>query len=670
MADLVGFSDGLWPLALQLAVFGLTNGAIIALNAAGFTLSYAVARQINLAHGNVFALTTVVVAVLAQAAGLSAASPAWTRVAALLALIVIGAAVGAALGLLVERLAFRAFANRGSRLSPLIASVAVSYVLLGAAVRWYAFTNVPGTGHQGVNLTMLAVPDLLPRLDLGGSLVSFTLKDAAVVLVALVVSIGLIRMLGRTATGRAIRAVAEDPQAAVLCGVDPRRAQTITFAVAGGLAGLGGAIFATYYGGTAAQQGLRAGLTAITAAILGGAGSASGGLLAGLALGLFSAFSDFFLHAQWTPILVLVLLVATLALRPRGLLGQDEAEQPASPWLSPPSANLPWLPALALVLAAAYGAVDLSLGLHRLPSATMAVLLVTLALGLSLVVVQAGLLDLGYAAFFAIGGYTVALLTGSGSRVAPLLFDLARDPWGALLTAGFVAALAGLIFGLPAIRARGEYLAIVTLALGELVPALIVQAPDITSGQRGINGVPFAPIAPWPMPREAHAFVAALALGALAWLLVHRLTASRTGRAWRATRDDETAASSLGVSTVAHKLLAFALGAAIAGVAGGLFAGLFGYVEPGQFDLTLSLMALSAVILGARYGPAGAIFGGLAIAAIDRVLIDVANGGFKWLGTAVGAPAVATLDLRGDSFLIFGIALYAALRLTSRAQPG
>src|SRR6266545_2655923 len=172
--------DDCGMLVLQLLIFGLTNGTVVALNAVGFTLAYSVARQMNLAHGNVFALTTVLVSSLTGALGVTATAPALVRVGALVVLAGCGAACGATLNAAVERLAFRPF--RIGR-APLVASVALSFLLLGVAVRWHAAYSIPQPGHQGVNLPLLAMPDLLPRVELGWGGVSFTLKDGLVLLV-------------------------------------------------------------------------------------------------------------------------------------------------------------------------------------------------------------------------------------------------------------------------------------------------------------------------------------------------------------------------------------------------------------------------------------------------------------------------------------------------------
>src|SRR5437764_1191307 len=309
-------------LLIQLLIYGLTDGAVVALNAVGFTLAYSVARQINLAHGSVFALTTVVVANVAALAGITAAAPLPVRIGALLLLTTVGAACGGLLNVGVERLAFRPFRAVRDPLAPLVASVALSFVLFQVAVWWHDFRFVATPGaHQGVDLPLLAMPDLVPRVELGCCGVSFTLKDGLVLVIAAVVAAGGAALLTRTRTGRLLRAVAQDPGTASLMGGDPARAQLIAFAVGGAVAGFGAAIFAAYFGGANAQYGLRTALSALTAAVLGGVGDPRGALLGGLVLGIVASFSDYLLDAQWTPVLVLLLLIGLLAFRPSGLLG-------------------------------------------------------------------------------------------------------------------------------------------------------------------------------------------------------------------------------------------------------------------------------------------------------------------------------------------------------------
>jgi branched-chain amino acid transport system permease protein len=663
-------------LLVQLLIYGLTDGAVVALNAVGFTLTYSVARQINLAHGSVFALTTVVVANLAAVAGITAAAPPLQRIGALLLLTTAGAVCGAVLNTGVERLAFRPFRGVRDPLAPLVASVALSFVLFQVAVWWHDFRFVaPPGAHQGVDLPLLAMPDLVPRVELGCCRVSFTLKDGLVLAIAAIVASGGAALLARTKTGRLLRAVAQDPGTAALMGGDPGKAQLIAFAVGGAVAGFGAAIFAAYFGGANAQYGLRSGLSAMTAAVLGGVGDPRGALLGGLVLGIVASFSDYLLDAQWTPVLVLLLLIALLAFRPSGLLGtSSSASEPEAPAAGPvlSATRTHRQQGIVLVVLLALGVVypwlDQAAGWFRLPGVTMMLLTVTLAVGLTVVVGFAGLLDLGYAAFFAIGSYSAALLTSSGSRIALALPGAVREPWLALLLGGLVAAGFGLLFGLPSIRTRGEYLAIVTLAFGEIVPLVIWHLPDWTGGPRGMSGIPPPSFGPLRLDGSLASYSVALGLAGLACLTALRLSGSRVGRAWAAVREDDTAAASLGVNPPLVKLLAFAIGAGFAGVAGAGFAQLFGYVEPSQFDFTVSLMVLAAVVIGGQWGVLGAVLGALAIGAYDRFLVEGITAGLHALGAALDNPALSAADLRQHNFIVFGVALLLATLYRARLR--
>jgi branched-chain amino acid transport system permease protein len=672
-------------LALQLAIYGLTNGAVVALNAVGFTLAYAVARQINLAHGSVFALTTVIVTSLAVFAGLTAASPPLARIGALVVLAALGAICAALLNVGIERLAFRPFRRVGDRQAPLIATVGLTFVLFQVGIWWHqAFLQLPMYFvHIGVVLPLLAMPDLVPRVEfypVRGE-VSFTLKDGLVLLLAGLVAGGTAWMLARTKLGRLLRAVAQDPELASLVGVDAERAQLLAFAVAGGLAGFAATLWAAYYGGTSGQYGLRTGLAAMTAAVLGGVGDPRGALVAGVLLGIFGSFSDFFLDAAWTPVLVLALLVLLLAFRPNGVLarataaGADEPTAPSAPTVpsrGDPAGSRVLLAAL-LLLGLLYPVLDQVGGWNRLPSAGGMLLMVTLGVGLSVVVGFAGLLDLGYAAFFAIGGYTMAVLTSSGSHLALALPAWLRQPWAVLPLGGLVAAGMGVLFGLPTIRTRGEYLAIVTLAFGEIVPGVIWHMPYWTGGPNGLSGVPLPrllPLVDGASPLQAYGL--ALGLAVLATAAAVGLGGARVGRAWAAVRDDETAAAAAGVNPAGTKLLAFAIGAGYAGVAGAVFAGQLGYIEPGQFDLTLSLMVLAAVMIGGRWGVAGVVLGALTVAAYDRLLVDVVTGAVRGAAVATGLGMLQQVDVRTANYLIFGLALYLAILARARrgGRPG
>ncbi|GAC1326811.1 MAG: ABC transporter permease [Chloroflexota bacterium] len=657
----------------QLLVYGLADGAVVALNAMGFSLAYSVARQINLAHGSVFALTTVVVANLATFVGATGAAPLPFRIVWLLAFCVLGAAFGAILNMAVERLAFRPFRKVRDPLAPLIASVALSFILLQAAVWWHdaRFVAPPGA-HQGVDLPLLAMPDLVPPLNLAAAGLTFTLKDLLVLVIAAGVALGGAAFLARTRTGRLLRAVAQDPETTILMGGDPDHDNLLAFSLAGALAGLGATIYAAYFGGANAQYGLRAGLAALTAAVLGGVGDPRGALLGGILLGVVSSFSDYLLDAQWTPVLVLLLLIALLAFRPTGLLGtrsfSSDLDPPTTrPVMSAAGANRTSTRVLLALFGAAalFPFLDQAAGWSRLPTVTTIMVTVVLAIGLTVVVGFAGLLDLGYAAFFAIGAYTAAVLTGSGSRIAFLLPDVAHQPILGLIAAAVVAAAFGVLFGLPSIRTRGEYLAIVTLAFGEIVPLVIWHLGDWTGGARGMSGIPG-----YSVGRDANigSYAAVVVMAALVCWTVTRLSLSRLGRAWAAVREDDVAAASFGINPPEVKIVAFGLGAGIAGVAGAAFAQVFGYVEPGQFDLNVSITILSAVVIGGRWGVPGAVFGALAVAVYDRFLVQILTGALHTAGDVLSSSALQSADLRQHGFAIFGTALYLATLFRARGR--
>ena len=222
------------------------------------------------------------------------------------------------------------------------------------------------------------------------------------------------------------------------------------------------------------------------------------------------------------------------------------------------------LAGIVAVVLISYPLLDRVLNLQTIGAMLPIFLFVLLALGLNIVVGFAGLLDLGYAAFFAIGAYTAAFLT---SPVSPLPFR--TDFWVAMVLSFFVAMFFGVVLGTPTLRLRGDYLAIVTLAFGEIVPRVFLNLEQWTGGSKGMNpiGRPhFFGIELGPSDRIAW-FYLVLVIGAISVWAIGRLRNSRLGRAWVAMREDELAAASLGIDLVRTKLLAFALGASFSGFA-------------------------------------------------------------------------------------------------------
>src|SRR5205809_5677012 len=264
-------------------------------------------------------------------------------------------------------------------------------------------------------------------------------------------------------------------------------------------------------------------------------------------------------------------------------------------------------------------------------------LFVLLALGLNVVVGFAGLLDLGYAAFFAIGAYTAAFLT---SPVSPFAFVREGHPVNfflAMFISAGVAAIFGVLLGAPTLRLRGDYLAIVTLGFGEIVPLVVKNTPEVTKGTQGMNPIGF-PEVPGVLfgasPIPWYYLIVAVLL--LSVVITSRLRLSRIGRAWAAMREDEVAAASMGINLVTTKLFAFSLGASFSGFAGTIWASYLQVIAPEQFRFSVSIFVLCMIILGGLGNIAGVIAGGVLLGGVDRILFDWISGIVHGIGAAIG----------------------------------
>ncbi|MGE3270858.1 MAG: branched-chain amino acid ABC transporter permease [Chloroflexota bacterium] len=316
-----------------------------------------------------------------------------------------------------------------------------------------------------------------------------------------------------------------------------------------------------------------------------------------------------------------------------------------------------------VALIALYPVIDRTLGIDRMGSMNPILIFTLLALGLNIVVGFAGLLDLGYAAFFAIGGYTVAFLTAPQSPMVQAGYTL--DFWVALPIAFVVAAIFGLILGAPTLRLRGDYLAIVTLAFGEIVPQAIRNLEGITNGTKGMNpiGRPTFGTVELLASDQVPWYYLILAVSVLSIFVIVRLRDSRLGRAWVAMREDEIAASSMGINLVRTKLSAFALGASFSGFGGALYASMLQYIGPDQFDFSISIILLAMVIMGGIGNVWGVVFGGIVLGTFNFILVDSASGWMKSLATTLNMPILASIDLVNAKLMLFGLALVLMMLL-------
>jgi len=293
---------------------GLVIGAIYALISLGYTLVYGIIELINFAHGDVFMWSTIVTLAVAQSMGLDKLTTplgGFALIGVLLLLLVIGAATSAGINVIIERFAYRPL-RRAPRLLPLISAIGVSFVLQNIAQLWRGANGVayaPFFPTNGIQIGGFTLPTL----------------DIFILVLALGLMVGLNRFINTTKLGRAMRATAQDPEAAALMGVNINRTIATTFLIGGALAGAAGVIYSMKFQFVRVDIGLPVGLTAFTAAVLGGIGNPTGAMLGGFLIGLVEALATQYIQngSAWSDAIVFVVLVSILIFRPSGLLGQQ-----------------------------------------------------------------------------------------------------------------------------------------------------------------------------------------------------------------------------------------------------------------------------------------------------------------------------------------------------------
>ena len=340
---------------------------------------------------------------------------------------------------------------------------------------------------------------------------------------------------------------------------------------------------------------------------------------------------------------------------------------------------------LLVIALIAYPFVDRSISpIHTVHAVSDAMIYVLLALGLNIVVGWAGLLDLGYAAFFAIGAYAMGLL--NSPVLGSPLYGHGWSFWVCIWIAAIVSGTLGVMIGAPTLRVRGDYLAIITLAFGEIIPVAIRNLGDITieiggvkvvnrlnltGGENGVNPVG-RPALPWvdfdTDPISWYFLI--LVVGALTLFAMNRLRDSRLGRAWMAIREDETAADCMGVNPIKTKLLAFGLGASFSAFSGSIYAAKLQAITPGAFEFQVSIILLCMVVLGGMGSLKGVILGGMLITLFDRLILAEATRLARWVGTTLGIAALTTIDLSLWRWFFFGMGLILVMLFKPEGLAG
>ncbi|NCF64591.1 MAG: branched-chain amino acid ABC transporter permease [Chloroflexi bacterium] len=281
------------------------------------------------------------------------------------------------------------------------------------------------------------------------------------------------------------------------------------------------------------------------------------------------------------------------------------------------------------------------LGIYLTEILAIVGIFVLMGLGLNIVVGFAGLLDLGYVAFFAIGAYTMGLLTTSGALgVGGLSF------WAALPIAVLTATMAGVLLGVPVLRMRGDYLAIVTLGFGEIIRVLALSdlLKPVIGGAQGILQIGKPEVGSFTFVQPQHFYYLILAGVLLAAFVSWRLRDARMGRQWMALREDEDVAEAMGIRLVNTKLMAFAIGAAFSGLAGAIFASRLSSIFPHSFNILISINVLCLIIVGGLGSLPGVVLGAFVLVGLPELLREFAE--YRLL--LYGALLIATMLVRPE----------------------
>lgn len=588
---------------LDQTINGLVIGNIYALTAVGLALIFGVANLINFAHGSVYMIGAYVGWVCIT----------YFQLPLPMAFVVVALACGL-LGMLIERLGLRPLQNK-ARIAPLLATIGISFAL-DQAVQ-IVFTPNPQ-----------AFPNPLPdtRIQVGG--VSIGMIDLLIAAVGIGAAALLFGFLRFTKLGWALRATAQDRDAAQQMGVNVHAVHQVSFAVASILGGFAGMLVGIYFSTVYPTMSFQAGLKGFAANLLGGLGNVLGTVFGGLFLGLVESYGVAAFGATYRNLFAFVILIAVLLFRPTGLFSRKR-QTPPEPLTgtfvnNPKPVHVPgWL--LVGLLLVALGLPLVVADPYILQILTNAWLIGIAVLSVTLATGTAGQMSLGHAGFLAIGAYASALLT---QRLG-WPFELS------LLAAAVVTAVIGTLLIAPAFRLRAHYVAIATLAIGEIVSQVILNWDWMTNGVMGITNISPPSLFGWQaiFPRQVYWY--ALGLLMVAALFQWRMLRSPLGRTWRALREDDIAAQSYGISLNRYKSLVFIVSAALAGLAGAFTGHMYTYINHETFTNTTSILLLTMAILGGLGNMLGAIVGAVVLTALPEVFRGLADYRYLIYGLAL-----------------------------------
>lgn len=572
---------------------GLVIGNIYALIAVGLALIFGVSNLINFAHGSVYMVGAYI--------GWIAISVLRTPLPITLVLVVVSCAV---IGMLIERIGLRPLQG-SARIAPLLATIGMSFVL-----------------DQTVQLIFTPDPRSLPsqlpgwRFPLGSGTIG--VLDLFIAATGMLSAAALYAFLRYSRLGWAVRATAQDRDAALQMGVDVNRVNQLVFAIAAGLGGLSGLLVGMYFNNIFPAMGFQATLKGFVAELIGGAGNVPGAIVGSLLLGLIESYGVAVLGTSYRNLFAFLILIAILVWRPNGIFS-SRRQLPPEPltgtFIAPSKPlRLPWWALLALSLSA----LALPLVWHNpyiLQVLTNAWLYGMLALSLTLVAGTTGQMSLGHAGLLSIGAYASALLS----------LNLGVPVALAVLLAGVITALLGTLLVFPSFRLRGHYVSIATLAIGEIVSLIILNWEGLTRGPIGISGIPPLDFFGFSLVDTAATYWVTFALMVGLALLQSRLTRYHLGRTLRAIREDDVAARAYGISLNRYKGLAFAISGFTAGISGAMTAHMYSYINHETFNTQISVLALTMAILGGMGNIVGAIMGAIMLIGLPEIFRSFAE---------------------------------------------
>ncbi|MDE2571869.1 MAG: ABC transporter permease [bacterium] len=573
--------------AIQVVVDAAAIGCVYSLIAIGFTMMLRASDLINFAQGEMVMLGAYIGFTIATLAPLPYP-----------AIFLLTAAALFGVGLVMDRTIVRPILKRGSPvLNLIIATVGISVALRAIAIiLWGGY------------------PLRMPNARLFGPVhvagVTLASESLLVIFFGVATMAALQWFFQRTISGIAWRAVAMDAETARLMGVSTDRTTALTFGIASALGGAAGVLLAPLYNISVGLGGIA--IKSFAASAIGGF-TLGGSMLGGIALGLLETLTTRYLSSAYKDVVSYGLLIVILLLfyRAKAPAGRSAAQRAtravgmrAGIAFAPLSRYRNIL--FALALGAFVAVPHLVSGTYTLRIINEALIMAIAAIGLQVIIGYTGQLSLGHAAFMAIGAYTSVLLVRVGV------------PWPVTVLAAVLASAALSRIVAPILRLSGHYLAIGTLALGQIVVMLLINLSWITNGAYGISNIPAPRFGGLVIDTQARYFYLLVIVFIALYIALSRLLSSRFGRALVALRENELAAVCAGVDSLGYRTKAFVIGCACAGVAGAVYGPFVSLINPDAFTLDLSISFLIMVVLGGLGSLPGAVLGAIIVTLVPE----------------------------------------------------